>query len=128
MGWHLDREDKGGPIEIEPAPEPRPRSLPAWSNVSRSIGLVVLGVVAGVLVTLTVTRDDPKAGPAITTTTTARPLPMPTIGAVVATSPSTTPSPPASPVLPFGHETGIVLYLAPDGGAPDRLVAYDVDR
>ncbi len=32
------------------------------------------------------------------------------------------------PARPFGRETGLAVYLAPSGGAQDRLLVYDIDR
>jgi hypothetical protein len=110
-----------------------PPAVASKPSAGRSVGLVVLGVVVGVLVTLTVTRDERPAGPTAataTTMTTTRPSPS-TIGSTIVTAPSTVASAPTLPTLParpLGHETGIVLYLTPDGGAPDGLIAYDVDR
>ncbi len=115
------------PIEIEFEDEagPASRSVPAKPNAGRSVGLVVLGVVVGVLVTLTVTRDNGQAGPA---TTVAATTPAPTSASTIATAPSRVPTASTLPVRPLGRDTGIVLYLTPDAGAPNGLIAYDVDR
>ena len=32
------------------------------------------------------------------------------------------------PARPFGQDTGLAVYLAPSGGAQDKLLAYDIDR
>jgi hypothetical protein len=126
---------KGDPIEIEFEESEAavdPHAVPPRPTIGRSVGLVVLGVVMGVLLTLTVTRDNPRAGSttavATTTTTTTTTSTSSTVARAVVTSPSTVPSPSTLPARPLGRDTGIVLYLTPDGGAPDGLIAYDVDR
>ena len=95
--------------------------------------LVVTMLAVGALVAASVARSG-GGGPKATVSTTG--VPARTAAATTIADTSSTPTPAPTPetsttltTLPFGVPTGVVVYLTPhgSGGAPDAIVAYDVD-
>jgi hypothetical protein len=115
-------------IEFDPNPAGDADPVPAPSRSRRPSRFVWAGaavvavVVVGALAAVFGPTDDRSIQPLPTTaapTPTRAPATAPPVTRVTAT---------ATAVLrPFGVDTGIVLYLTPDGGAPDSMLAYDVD-
>jgi hypothetical protein len=125
-GDRIDIEFDPNPTgDVDPAPAPaRPSASWRPSTAVWAVATVAVVVLVGALAAVLGPTDDRSIEPVPTTAT----VPVLPTRAPATTPPVTRVTTTAAPAQrPFGVDTGIVLYLTPNGGAPDSMLAYDVD-